>query len=232
MNATVIIPAAGVGSRFGTSIPKQYIKLCNKPVLQHTIDIFTANPRIARMIIVVSSEDTLAEQLIHLPPHGQLIHKGGQSRAETVANGLQYLLDTHTIDTKDAILVHDAARCCLPQNALNRLLDHIHHPNGALLAVPVTDTLKRQNQHCEAIETVSRTDLWQAQTPQMFPAYLLHQALKHTDWHTITDEASAIETLGIKPLLVTGDNCNIKLTHPDDAILAALLLQHHAKEHP
>ncbi|ULJ60581.1 2-C-methyl-D-erythritol 4-phosphate cytidylyltransferase [Wielerella bovis] len=224
-----LLPAAGVGSRFGANIPKQYARLLNKPVLQHTIDLFAANPRISQIAVVVSPNDEWFDDCIALPPQAAVYRVGGNSRAESIANGLTYLLHHKMIDETDTVLVHDAARCCLPQTALNRLLDALeqdHENRGAILAIPVADTLKRQTPNAPHIaHTVSREYLWQAQTPQAFQAALLHHALQQADWTQITDDASAIELLGIQPILVEGDSRNIKLTRPDDARLAAYFLQ-------
>lgn len=226
MNYIALIPAAGVGSRFGAACPKQYTVLAGKTVLQHTIDLFEQNGRMAHIAIVVSPEDEWVDSLIRLPANAQIYRVGGASRAQTVFNGINILLKNNQIQPHDAILVHDAARCCLPQSALNRLLDTAGtHPNGGILAIPVADTLKRQHIENQSIsETVSRENLWQAQTPQLFQAALLHKALQNANLDTITDEASAVEQLGIAPLLVEGDSRNIKLTRADDADYVAWLL--------
>ena len=126
----------------------------------------------------------------------------------------------------DKVLVHDAARCCLPAEALRRLLQEAgQHPVGGILALPVADTLKRGNGENHIAETVSRSGLWQAQTPQLFQTTLLHQALSVEDLSDITDEASAVEKLGVQPLLVQGDTRNLKLTLPQDEFIVRLLLQ-------
>ncbi|MDO4433709.1 MAG: 2-C-methyl-D-erythritol 4-phosphate cytidylyltransferase [Alysiella sp.] len=222
----VLIPAAGVGSRFGADKPKQYIEIAGKTVLQHTLDLFATCTRIQYIAIIISPEDTHFDVLIRLPENAAVYRVGGASRAETVANGLNALLNCGLANEQDRILVHDAARCCLPETALNRLLDAADYPDGALLALPVADTLKRQNSDGCCVETVSRTGLWQAQTPQLFQAALLQRALQVADKNNVTDEASAIETLGLQPLLVEGDSRNLKLTRPDDALMIASLLSH------
>lgn len=222
---TVILPAAGVGSRFGAALPKQYVLIGGRTVLQHTVDLFAANARIARIVIAVSPEDAHTDGRLTLPPQAEIRRSGGTSRAQTVANTLNLLLADGTLAPADTVLVHDAARCCLKQAALNRLLDALPAaPDGAILAVPVADTLKRQNGGQTIAETVSRNGLWQAQTPQAFQAALLQQALAAAPTEAITDEASAVERLGRRPLLVEGDSGNIKLTRPEDALLAAFLL--------
>lgn len=224
-NYTVLIPAAGVGSRFGANIPKQYIQINHKPILQHTINIFTNHKKIGRIVVVISTNDELFSQYIQLPPNGIVLKQGGQSRAHSVLNGLNTLLQEKIINEDEIILVHDAVRCCLPQTALNRLLDHAHAEHGCILALPVTDTLKQAKSSRSEIEkTISRKNMWYAQTPQLFPVQLLHRALNASNLDHISDESSAIEYLGIHPLLVEGDSSNIKVTHPHDLPLANYLL--------
>lgn len=223
MKYTVLIPAAGSGSRFGGERPKQYALLAGKPVLQHTLDALAANARIGRIAVVLSPQDRDFDGLIRPGTQTVAYRVGGASRAETVANGLNALL-ADGLDENEVLLVHDAARCCLPQSALNRLLDAAGHPDGAILAVPVADTLKRADNGGAVAATVCRDGLWQAQTPQLFQAALLRRALAAADLSQVTDEASAVEMLGRRPLLVEGDSRNLKLTRPADAALAAWLL--------
>lgn len=223
MKYTVLIPAAGSGSRFGGERPKQYALLAGKPVLQHTLDALAANARIGRIAVVLSPQDRDFDGLIRPGAQTVAYRVGGASRAETVANGLNVLL-ADGLDENEVLLVHDAARCCLPQSALNRLLDAAGHPDGAILAVPVADTLKRADNGGAVAATVCRDGLWQAQTPQLFQAALLRRALAAADLSQVTDEASAVEMLGRRPLLVEGDSRNLKLTRPADAALAAWLL--------
>lgn len=223
---TVLIPAAGVGSRFGAPQPKQYSVLHGKSVLQHTIDLFAANARIAHIAIVISPEDEWFDSSVRLPAQASVHRVGGETRAHSVANGLATLLAQTQLTDDDMVLVHDAARCCLPQSALNRLLDALPQcPDGAILAIPVADTLKYQDDNQRIVHTVPRTGLWQAQTPQAFRAGSLHHALQTVDLVHITDEASAMEALGYAPQLIEGDSRNIKLTRPDDAFWATWLLQ-------
>ncbi|QMT31417.1 2-C-methyl-D-erythritol 4-phosphate cytidylyltransferase [Alysiella filiformis] len=220
-----LIPAAGIGSRFGSELPKQYVQIGEKTVLQHTLDVFAANERIDHIAVVISPDDSYFDVLINLPHNGSVHRVGGSSRAQSVFNGVNELVDLGIATLSDSILVHDAARCCLPQTALNRLLDHTEHNyNGGILALPVADTLKQQNAHQHIARTVSRVGMWQAQTPQLFQAALLQRALANVNLNHITDEASAVEQLGISPMLVEGDSRNIKLTRADDAALVAFLL--------
>ncbi|MCF7521705.1 2-C-methyl-D-erythritol 4-phosphate cytidylyltransferase [Neisseria sp. ZJ106] len=221
----VLIPAAGSGSRFGAAKPKQYIEINGKTVLQHTVDIFERQPQIARIAVIVSP-DCAAEfaRFQTASAKTQIFAVGGDTRAQTVKNGVDTLLAQGLAQPDDNILVHDAARCCLPPEALQRLLaTAADRPEGGILAVPVADTLKR-GQSGAIAATVDRSGLWQAQTPQLFRAALLQQALSVSDLNGITDEASAVEKLGVRPLLVAGDIRNLKLTLPQDEYLVRLLL--------
>ena len=232
MSNIALIPAAGIGSRYGAARPKQYAPLLGIPMLQHTLNLFAANPRIARIAVIIAPDDNWFARSITLPAHASVHPQGGDTRARSIANGIAHLLNQQLIQPSDTLLVHDAARCCLPQSALNRLLDTLDNDpraqqHGALLALPVADTLKRQpasNPPCSA-HTLPRDGIWQAQPPQAFQAALLHRALSQSDLSQITDDASAVEQLGLQPALVTGDSRNIKLTRPDDAALAEYFLQ-------
>lgn len=225
MKTIALIPAAGVGSRFGANCPKQYVSIHGQTVLEHTVAIFSQNKDIDLVVVVVSPDDAYIDNL-PMPEHVLVLKIGGATRAQTVTNAVQYLLQEKCCDQNDWVLVHDAARCGLPQEALARLLQFRSTATcGGLLALPVADTLKRDDGQGRVSETVSRATLWQAQTPQMFAAGLLLQALQSADLNLITDEASAIEALGLAPQLVLGDSRNMKLTLPQDEVLMALILQ-------
>ncbi len=225
MKRIALIPAAGVGSRFGAGIPKQYVQLHHQTVLEHTVALFVNEPLIDLVVVVVSADDGFIDAL-PLPKNVLVLKKGGASRAATVTQALACLLQEHGVLAQDWILVHDAARCGLPKAALKRLLHEVDGEDcGGLLALPVADTLKKANSQGQVAKTVERADLWQAQTPQMFRAALLLQALQAANLNEITDEASAIEALGHSPKLVLGDARNLKLTLPQDEILLALILQ-------
>ncbi|MBP6563362.1 MAG: 2-C-methyl-D-erythritol 4-phosphate cytidylyltransferase [Neisseriaceae bacterium] len=219
-----LVPAAGVGARFGAGLPKQYSLLLGQTVLHHTLAVLAAEPMIDQIVVVIAPEDPYFDQ--HVWPSEKLLvlRCGGDSRAATVQQGLKQLWDDGLHD-QDWVLVHDAARCCLSRIALAQLIQHLHgHPIGGLLALPVADTLKRANTANEVIETVARADLWQAQTPQMFRARLLADALALGDLNHMTDEASAIEALGLQPKLVLGEASNFKLTLQQDRALAEAVL--------
>lgn len=206
-----LIPAAGVGSRMGAAIPKQYLQLGNRPILQHTVDVFLNFPQIQHTYVIVSPDDAYVDD--HLKPSEKLsvLRLGGATRSDTVRNGLHYLADR--LNEYDWVLVHDAARPGLNGNLLQRLLDKVNeHAVGGLLAMPVVDTVKRVSGG--KVETVSRDGLWLAQTPQMFRYKLLSEALDGAEM--VTDESSAVEAAGYVPVLVAGHICNSKITLADD----------------
>jgi 2-C-methyl-D-erythritol 4-phosphate cytidylyltransferase len=217
-----LIPAAGVGSRMGAGSPKQYLKIGGKPMLRHTLDAFLSSDLIAHTFVVVSPEDPYIESVA--PNHGVTILRcGGTSRMESVRNGLAALASI--LSDQDWVLVHDAARPGLTAELIAKLVTGTgNHPAGGLLALPVVDTVKRCIEG-EACGTVPRNNLWLAQTPQMFPYKLLRQALAaDADPATITDDASAVEALGLTPKLVEGHPRNLKVTMPDDIRIAEMYL--------
>lgn len=219
-----LIPAAGIGARFGADKPKQYVEIGSKTVLEHTIGIFERHEAVDLSVVVVSPEDTFADKVQTAFPQVRVWKNGGQTRAETVRNGAEKLLEIGLASADDNILVHDAVRCCLPSEALTRLIEQAGNAaEGGILAIPIADTLKCADGG-NISATVERTSLWQAQTPQLFRAGLLHRALAAENLDGITDEASAVEKLGVRPLLIQGDVRNLKLTQPQDAYIVRLLL--------
>ncbi len=221
-----LIPAAGSGARLGGETPKQYLDVAGKCLLAHAASTLLADPRIIKTFIAVLPEDPYAERIIAM--HGLegalLLRCGGASRAETVLKGLR-AMENHGVLDNDWVLVHDAARPCLSVMALNRLIAEIGGDVvGGLLAVPVSDTLKRGDEFQRATTTESRMGLWHAQTPQMFRVGALRRAMQDANLTLITDEASAIESAGMRPKLVMGDRNNIKVTYADDLALVEWLL--------
>jgi len=216
-----LIPAAGVGARMAASGPKQYLKIGGKPMLRHAIDAFLFSELIAHTYVVVSPDDPVIDSIV--PSHGVTVLRcGGATRAESVQNGLAAL--NGTLRENDWVLVHDAARPGLDEALIEKLITHTgEHPVGGVLALPVVDTVKR----CIAGEvgTVSREGMWLAQTPQMFRYKLLRDALSAArDMKQITDDASAVEALGLSPKLVEGDPRNLKVTLPGDVRIAEMYL--------
>ena len=221
-----LIPAAGVGARMAANSPKQYLQVGAKPMLRHTLDAFVSSPLIAHTYVVVSADDPLIDAIV--PSQGvTVLRHGGASRLDSVRNGLRALHGLLSED--DWVLVHDAARPGLDAELIERLIVETgEHPAGGLLALPVVDTVKR----CVADEvaTVSRDGLWLAQTPQMFRYHLLCRALDAaTDPSMITDDASAVEALGLAPKLVEGHPRNLKVTLPADIRIAEIYLAAYAR---
>lgn len=219
------MPAAGSGSRLGHVRPKQYLPLAGKPLLRHTLDALAASPRIHAIHVVLSPHDTLFEVAMgeDLPGHARAVRAGGASRAESVRNGLRALHGEAA--ESDWVLVHDAARPCLSAALIDRLVEAVlPDAVGGILALPVADTIKAQDATRRIAHTVERNGLWLAQTPQMFRFGLLREALEAVDLASVTDEASAIQALGHRPLLVEGDVTNLKVTWERDVALAECIL--------
>ena len=215
-----IIPAAGVGTRMQADKPKQYLQILGKTILEHTLRIMLNHLAIDKVVVALSPTDPYVRELAILSHEKIQLVEGGETRAESVLNAL------NAIDEENVwALVHDAARPCLAEADLNKLLE-IQDDQGAILAIPVTDTIKRSNQVGEIIATEDRSRLWQAQTPQFFRADLLKQALNNglKQGYNITDEASAMEFAGFRPHLVAGRSDNLKITRPEDLALAEFYL--------
>ncbi|MBP6019553.1 MAG: 2-C-methyl-D-erythritol 4-phosphate cytidylyltransferase [Burkholderiaceae bacterium] len=229
-----IVPAAGTGSRAGGgdgALPKQYRLLNGQPMLRWSVLALLADPRIDQVRVAVAPDDTQAASALQGLPRTVWRACGGDSRAATVLAALQDC----RLDADDRVLVHDAARPGLPADALARLIDYgLTAQDGALLALPVADTVKQAYGMSSATAatarvrvSVPRDDLWLAQTPQMFPALGLLQALQAAggDYTSITDEASAMEMAGCQPGLVSGSVRNFKVTWPEDFGLMAKWLE-------
>lgn len=228
----LIIPAAGAGSRMGDVLPKQYLRLAGKPMISHTIQVFFNHPRIASIHLALNPLDEFWRSLTIEPASKLKLHyTGGESRAATVLNTLNAIEVAHGVANDDWILVHDAARPGITHDMLDNLLRELEHdPVGGLLALPLADTLKQSDAFNHVASTIPRAHLWQAQTPQMFRYSLLKQALTAYNGNS-TDEAEAVEALGLQPKLVQGALRNLKVTYPQDlALLEALLLSETHKE--
>jgi len=219
-----LIPAAGAGERMGLATPKQYLELLGRPMLYHSVRALLANDKIDTVFVVLAPGDGEFRQ------HGwgefgervAPLYCGGATRHDSVLNGL--VAASSTAQPDDWMLVHDAARPCLGQHELQRLVDALVTDEvGGILAVPVADTLKRADSAGRIQTTEPREPLWQAQTPQMFRHGLLLQALSRSA--KVSDEAGAIEALGLKPKLVQGSAMNLKVTYPEDLQLAQTILK-------
>ena len=224
-----LVPSAGVGARAGGLVgsrgPKQYAPLAGQAVVAHTLTALAAVPALTATLVVLARDDTQFEQ--HAPrfngDKAWVARCGGATRAATVAAGLAALRERGAVD-EDWVLVHDAARCLLQPAWVQRLIDACRDDAvGGLLALPLADTLKA-SQAGRVAATLPRADKWLAQTPQMFRLGPLQRAMAAAG-DAVTDESSAIETLGLRPLLVPGEAENFKLTWPADFLLAERLME-------
>ncbi|WP_122898501.1 2-C-methyl-D-erythritol 4-phosphate cytidylyltransferase [Acinetobacter sp. B51(2017)] len=220
----VVIPAAGSGSRFSKTELKQYQMIQDKTVLEHTVArLNTLN--LSGYVLAIGAQDTFAQTLNFLNQQHAHFCQGGTERVDSVLNALEYL--SHIAEPNDWVLVHDAARPCVSLDSLQALVEHATQTgHSAILAIPVRDTLKRVVTGHEINATVDRSQLWQAQTPQMAQLAVLKSAIEQAlqDQICITDEASALEYAGHRVDVVQGRADNIKITYPDDLDLAALIL--------
>ncbi len=229
-----IVPAAGIGKRMQSAIPKQYLSLNGRPVLEHTINTLLKNNNISGLVIALQSDDSYFSD-IKINSNKLVIRAvGGVDRADSVLNAINELFSYEQFDVdSDWVMVHDAVRACLQQQDINKLVSEVAvDKNGGLLALPVRDTMKRQdvgNPVASVDKTINRENLWHALTPQYFHAASLKNALEKAqlDGLNITDESSAMEHAGFSPRLVQGFEDNIKITRPDDLRLASLFLQSH-----
>lgn len=230
-----VIPAAGVGKRMGGSIPKQYLSIQQQSIIELTLNKLLSLSCIEGVVVAISSSDTLWPSIARRYAHRVHTVEGGRERCDSVLNALAYLNNKalvnpsanpqHFEDTW--VMVHDAVRPCVHVKNIEALILQTHEQRcGGILAKPVADTLKRVSQG-EIETTVDRTALWCAHTPQLFPLAQLHQALEACSEKglAVTDEASSIEQLGGRVVIVQDRADNIKITHPDDLRLASLILQ-------
>lgn len=219
-----LVPCAGTGSRSGADLPKQYVTIAGRTVVGHTLSAMVRVDRLQTVLVVLAPDDVAFERCVSLPADGriQVVRTGGPTRALTVANGLAALIEQGAA-TDNWVLVHDAARCLIRPEWVDRLIDACDaDPVGGLLALPVADTLKTERGGRVA-STLDRRTTWQAQTPQMFRIGALAAALAAAG-DGVTDEAGAMEQSGQQPLLVPGALENFKLTYPADFALAERLL--------
>jgi 2-C-methyl-D-erythritol 4-phosphate cytidylyltransferase len=220
-----LVAAAGGGTRFGTATPKQYALLDGQAVIVRTFSRLRAM-RPHAIYVAIAPDDRDFERIAARPADVRVLRCGGETRALTVARAIDALSADCGAD--DWIAVHDAARPCVPADALARLVETLEGDDvGGLLAMPVADTLKRGEAFADAphvTSTVSRSGLWQAQTPQMFRLGALRRAFAQEGAMQCTDESQAVEALGLSPRLVRGSAANIKITFPEDLLLASAIL--------
>lgn len=222
-NIVGLICAAGIGSRMGLGFPKQYLRIAGVPIVVHTARALASVSRMSDIVIVVSPTDPYIDDITPLlPSQCRVIKCGGDTRAESVRNGLL----RSGFGPTDWVLVHDAARPCVKASEVAHLIDSVTQDMsvaGGILAMPAVDTLKRVDEARRIVETVDRKTVWRAATPQMFRVRNLSLALSG-DLSDVTDEASAIERLGLTVKIVPCRTSNIKVTEPSDASLAKYLL--------
>ena len=220
-----IIPAAGIGSRMGSVIPKQYLKLRGHAVLTHTLERFLEHPACCGVVVAISASDSWWGELA-LDHPALTVVEGGTERCHSVLNALDSL--TGQAGEGDWVLVHDAVRPCLRREDIDRLLLTLGgHEVGGLLGIPVSDTVKRSDASGHILATIDRAHLWRAATPQMFRVGTLRRALREAlgNGLIVTDEAAAMEHIGLRPCMVKGHADNIKITRPEDRALAELYLE-------
>ena len=221
-----LIPAAGSGSRMGAEIPKQYQPLAGRPLIHYAVDVLCSHARIGQVFVVLSPADTHFRRQDWSAYKDRLspLYCGGDTRAASVLNGLMAMADA--VEPDDWVMVHDAARPCLTAPLIDRLINEVADDTvGGLLAVPVADTLKHADATNRVVSTAPRDHLWQAQTPQMFRYRLLLEALRKATGGSVTDEASAVEQMGLHPRLVMGSPGNLKVTWPEDSRFAEIALK-------
>lgn len=222
----LVIPAAGIGSRMQAQCPKQYLTVANKTILEHTLACFIGHPGVRGIVLPLAEHDRWwPESNLAQHPLIQTVI-GGAERADSVLNAL-LVLEQSGAQANDWVLVHDAARPLLELNDLERLLVELaEDPVGGLLAVPARDTLKQVDAAGKVIQTIDRSLIWHALTPQMFRFGLLQQALAGAlqAGVAVTDESSAMEWAGCAPRVIEGQASNIKITRPEDLLLLKTLL--------
>jgi len=225
-----VVPAAGIGRRMGADIPKQYLKLGDRTVLEHTLAALDSTHVFAGIVVSITRDDPYWPHLAPRLSCALFTAPGGSERVESVLNALDTLRE-HASD-EDWVLVHDAARPCVRMQDITALIDVLEHdPVGGLLAIPLRDTMKQANAQQRSVATVDRRELWHALTPQMFRVGVLRSALRAAvaAGVTVTDDASAMEQAGYQPRLVEGHADNLKITRPEDLVLAEFYLRQHGR---
>lgn len=225
-----VVPAAGIGRRVGAALPKQYLELAGRPVIDYAVRTLLDHPRIRGLVVALDPADGYwALTRLAGDPRVRRVD-GGAERCHSVLNALDALASEAAAD--DWVLVHDAARPCLRASDLDRLISALEDdPVGGVLGVPVRDTMKEADAAGRVVRTLPRVQLWHAYTPQMFRLGLLRRALRSAldAGQLVTDDASAVELFGLSPRLVEGRADNIKITRPEDLPLAHFYLDEQAR---
>jgi len=224
-----LVPAAGTGTRVGDTLPKQYLEVNGRPLIYHALAALGRVSRINRISVVLSPQDRHWQSLMADAEPGRTLGArvttvplGGATRGASVLNGLNALAGE--LGPDDWVMVHDAARPCLRVELIEQFIDELEQDRiGGLLALPLADTIKRDDGNLRVETTIPREGLWRAQTPQMFRYGLLQAALQRMPG--ATDEAQAMESLGHQPKLVMGEGANLKVTYASDLTLARILLK-------
>ncbi len=229
MQATVLIPAAGTGRRMGGSISKQYLELAGKPILAHTLTLFENHPLIENIYLISPPDDISYCQQQIIDRYGfskvRRIVAGGAERQDSVQNGLDALVEDGVTQPRHPILIHDGARPLFDCKRLSTLIDIVCRTGACAIGVPVKDTIKNVENN-KITGSPDRSRLWQAQTPQGFHYQLIKEAFDRADddGFTATDDASLVERLGHPVQILEGDYRNIKVTTPEDILIAVALL--------
>ena len=223
-----VIPAAGIGKRMQSDIPKQYLPLAGVTVIENTIARLLSSGKVAGLSISIRRDDPYWPKISINSDKPVVLAEGGVERCDSVLNAMKALAerDDFVLDN-DWVLVHDAVRACIRPKDIERLIEQVMKTeSGGLLALPVRDTMKRSGDGQSVESTVDREKLWHALTPQLFPFRALQEALIKAmeESVTITDESSAMEHAGYSPKLVEGHEDNIKITRPDDLRMAELFI--------
>jgi 2-C-methyl-D-erythritol 4-phosphate cytidylyltransferase len=211
----LIIPAAGTGSRIGKPIPKQFSTIGSKTIIEWIEFIFSNVSSINSISVAVSPSDHYIQNISQGFSSKTMVYKsGGKTRSETVLNTLNQI--KKNVGSEDWIMVHDAARLGINESMINKFISEIgNHKVGGIMAIPVSDTVKRVNQSGIIIGTENRNEIWLAQTPQMFRYKVLKKAIEKFKGSP-TDECEAVEFLGLKPKIILGNASNFKVTYPED----------------
>lgn len=222
----VILPCAGVGSRFSQVIPKQYTLINNKTIIEHTLSVFLSIRQIDQIIIVTAVDDQYIDRLVNLGKISmndkiRILKIGGQTRAQTIRN----VVNSLKCNQDDWLLVHDVVRCCIKSDVVLRLITQLENDDvGGILAIGAADTIKVSQNGLIINKTLDRCHIYHAQTPQMFRAGVLKDALNLAPLDLVTDEASAVEQINLPVKLVEGERNNVKITYPTDIKLAEAIL--------
>lgn len=231
MAVWAIVPAAGIGARMNSDMPKQYLTLQGATVIAHTLKRLAQLPSLSATVVALHPDDRHWSSRGPELREGLMTCTGGQERALSVLNGLHALAGLAR--DEDWVLVHDAVRPCVRVSDIEAMLLELEtHPVGGLLGVPVSSTLKLANVNRDVVTTLPRDDMWQASTPQAFRYGLLREVLEQAvaRGELVTDEAGAMELAGYSPRLVRGGADNIKITFPEDLAMAEVILRAQAQE--